>query len=144
MKACAEPGRRSCPAPRPWVLAFFAFLLVLAIAPSGPRLGGQDLLGAPAEMLGHDRALVLNEQDQWAVVVWPLKLLVRPRDDVTELYDLAADPLERRDLAAARPDEVRALRARYGEFPAVPMDRTQRGRRWREAQAQPPPRPRSP
>ncbi|MBE7451752.1 MAG: cytochrome c oxidase subunit II [Kofleriaceae bacterium] len=48
MKACAEPGRRSCPAPRPWVLAFFAFLLVLAIAPSGPRLGGQDLLGAPA------------------------------------------------------------------------------------------------
>ena len=123
-------------------------LSLLGAADAMAPLDGVDLvphlLGAPAELLGHDRALVLNEQDQWAVVAWPLKLLVRPRDDVTELYDLAADPLERRDLAAARPDEVRALRARYGEFPAVPMDRTQRGRRWREAQAQPPPRPRSP
>ncbi len=102
------------------------------------------LLGAPRELVRSDRALVMNEQDQWGVVVWPLKLLVRPKDDLTELYDLSADPAERRDLAAARPDDVKALRARYGEFPAVPMDRTQKGRRWREAQAQPPPRPRSP
>ena len=102
------------------------------------------ILGAPPDLLRTDRVLVLNEQDQWGVIAWPLKLLVRPKDDLTELYDLAADPTERRDLAAARPDDVKALRARYGEFPAVPMDRTQKGRRWREEQAQPPPRPRSP
>ncbi len=103
-----------------------------------------ELLDAPAALRRRDRALVMNEQDQWAVVVWPWKLLVRPKDDLTELYDLSADPTERRDQAAARPDDVKALRARYGEFPAVPMDRTQKGRRWREAQAQPPPRPSSP
>ncbi|MBZ0235927.1 MAG: sulfatase, partial [Deltaproteobacteria bacterium] len=101
-----------------------------------------ELLAAPAELRRRDRALVMNEQDQWAVVVWPLKLLVRPKDDLTELYDLSADPTEKRDLSGARPDDVKALRARYGEFPAVPMDRTQKGRRWREARAQPPPTPR--
>ena len=101
-----------------------------------------ELLGAPAELRRRDRALVMNEQDQWAVVVWPLKLLVRPKDDLTELYDLAADPTEQHDLSGARPDDVKALRARYGEFPAVPMDRTQKGRRWREGQAQRPPTPR--
>jgi arylsulfatase A-like enzyme len=98
------------------------------------------LLDAPAELRRRDRALVMNEQDQWGVVVWPLKLLVRPKDDLTELYDLAADPTERKDLAGARPEDVKALRARYDEFPTVPMDRTQKGRRWREEQAQPPPR----
>jgi hypothetical protein len=101
-----------------------------------------DLLDAPAELRRRDRALVMNEQDQWGVVVWPLKLLVRPKDDLTELYDLSVDPTEKHDLTAARPDDVKALRARYGEFPAVPMDRTQKGRRWREAQAQLPPPPR--
>jgi choline-sulfatase len=98
-----------------------------------------ELLDAPAELRRRDRALVMNEQDQWGVVVWPLKLLVRPKDDLTELYDLSTDPTEKHDLAASRPDDVKALRARYGEFPAVPMDRTQKGRRWREGQAQPPP-----
>lgn len=124
-------------------------LLGLLGAPAAMSpLEGRDLtpqlLGAPAELLASDRALVMNEQDQWGVVVWPLKLLVRPKDDLTELYDLSADPGERTDLAGARPADVKALRARYGEFPAVPMDRTQKGRRWREAQAQPPPPPRSP
>jgi hypothetical protein len=101
-----------------------------------------ELLDAPAELRRRDRALVMNEQDQWGVVVWPLKLLVRPKDDLTELYDLSTDPTEKHDLAGSRPDDVKALRARYGEFPAVPMDRTQKGRRWREAQAQLPPPPR--
>jgi len=99
------------------------------------------LLGAPAPLQRHDRALVMNEQEQWGVVEWPWKLMVRPKDNLTELYDLEADPGERHDLAATHPDEVRALRARYGEFPAVPMDRTKAGRRWREAQARPPTAP---
>jgi arylsulfatase A-like enzyme len=99
------------------------------------------LLGAPAELQRHDRALVMNEQEQWGVVEWPWKLMVRPKDNLTELYDLEADPGERHDLAATHPEQVRALRARYGEFPVVPMDRTRAGRKWREAQARRPTAP---
>jgi len=100
-----------------------------------------ELLGAPASLTARDRTLVMHEQDQWAVVAWPYKLLVRPADNLTELYDLSVDPDERRDLAARDPDRVKELRGRYGWFPDVPMDRTQAGRRWRERQAQ---RPRAP
>ena len=97
-----------------------------------------NLLGAPEPLGRHDRALVMNEQDQWGVVVWPWKLMVRPKENLTELYDLSADPGETIDLAADEPDLVRQLRSRYGEFPTVPLDRTRAGRRWREAQARPP------
>jgi arylsulfatase A-like enzyme len=100
-----------------------------------------DVLGAPLELIARDRTLVMNEQDQWAVVAWPYKLLVRPADNLTELYDLAADPDERHDLAAREPARVKELRGRYGWFPPVSMDRTQAGRRWRERQARPPPSP---
>ncbi|MBK9030524.1 MAG: sulfatase-like hydrolase/transferase [Myxococcales bacterium] len=109
-------------------------------APDGVDLT-DDILGAPAALVARTRTLVMNEQDQWAVVAWPWKLLVRPRDNLTELYDLAADPGERTDLAAREPDRVTDLRGRYGWFPTVPMDRTQAGRRWRERQARPPPAP---
>ncbi len=109
-----------------------------AIAP----LDGVDLLpnvlGAPEPLRRHPRAIVMNESDQWGVVEWPWKLMVRPADNLIELYDLDADPGERADLAAQHPDKVAALKARYGEFPAVPMDRTRAGRKWREAQARPP------
>ncbi len=112
-----------------------------AIAP----LDGVDLLpsllGAPAPLRGHDRALMMNESEQWAVVEWPWKLMVRPADNLVELYDLDADPGEHHDLAPAQPAQVAALKARYGEFPAVPMDRTRAGRKWREAQARPPTAP---
>jgi arylsulfatase A-like enzyme len=112
-----------------------------AIAP----LDGVDLLpnllGAPEPLRRHDRALVMNEQDQWGVVMWPWKLMVRPKENLTELYDLAADPGETIDLAADEPELVRELRSRYGEFPTVPLDRTRAGRKWREAQARPPTAP---
>lgn len=106
-----------------------------------PDLDGVDLtpelLAAPGPR-ADDRALVAHEQDQWAVMVWPWKLLVRPADNITELYRLDDDPGEHDDRAAAEPARVKALRARYGEFPEVSMDRTVAGRRWRETQAQPP------
>ena len=69
-----------------------------------------DVLGAPLELIARDRTLVMNEQDQWAVVAWPYKLLVRPADNLTELYDLAADPDERHDLAARLRARVKELR----------------------------------
>jgi arylsulfatase A-like enzyme len=44
-------------------------------------------------------------------VEWPWKLSWAIEDDTTELFDLAADPLERRDLAAAEPERTAAMRA---------------------------------
>lgn len=111
-----------------------------AIAP----LDGTDLvpalLGAPAALCPPaDRALAIHEELQWSVVQWPYQLIVRPADDVTELYDLERDPAEHDDLAARLPEVTSRLRARYAEFPAVRVDRTPSGRAFRERQAQPPP-----
>lgn len=103
-----------------------------------------DILGAPEALIARDRTLVMHEQDQWAVVAWPWKLLVRPADNLTELYDLSKDPGERDDRAAHEPARVTELRGRYGWFPPVSMDRTTAGRRWRERQAQRPPSPSTP
>jgi arylsulfatase A-like enzyme len=97
-----------------------------------------ELYGATGLCTAGARALVAHEQDQWAVVAWPWKLLVRPADNLTELYRIDEDPGERDDRAAAEPARVMELRARYGEFPAVPMDRTVAGRRWRDQQARKP------
>jgi len=97
-----------------------------------------NLVDAPAPLRAHDRALVAHENEQWAVIVWPWKLMVRPKENVTELYDLDRDPTERDDRSIAEPDRVRDLRSRYGEFPEVPLDRTREGRKWREAQARKP------
>jgi arylsulfatase A-like enzyme len=97
------------------------------------------LLDAPAALLpATARPFVIHESEQWAVQAWPWKLIVRPKDDLVELYDLERDPTERDDRAAAEPAIVAELKARYAQFPAVHLDRTREGRRWREAQARPP------
>lgn len=60
-----------------------------------------------------------------ALVRWPLKFVLAPRP---ELYDLAADPRELRDLAARRPAEAATLRRelerrRAGDAPEpAPLD----------------------
>ena len=51
-----------------------------------------------------------------AVRVGDLKLIHWFDDDRVELYDLAADPYEQRDLASARPADVARLRARLQEW----------------------------
>ena len=85
------------------------------------------------------RAVAIHEELQWSVVEWPHQLLVRPADNVVELYDLDADPTEHADLVAKLPEVVMRLRSRYAEFPLVKVDRTPSGRTYREQQAQPPP-----
>jgi arylsulfatase A-like enzyme len=107
----------------------------------GP-LDGADLapffLGAPPALQPTGRAFVIHESEQRAVVEWPYKLLLRPADNVIELYDLSRDPREQRDLSASSPDVVEKLRARLGTFPDVPLDRTPKGRQWREDKSRPP------
>lgn len=99
------------------------------------------LLDAPPALRQTARALVVHEELQWSVVDWPYQLLVRPAENLVELYDLEHDLAQKQDLAAAKPDVVTRLRARYAEVPAVRVDRTLDGRRWREQQARrPPPR----
>jgi len=97
-------------------------------------LGGPSDLAPPAS-----RAIAVHEEDQWSVVEWPHQLIVRPGDDVVELYDLDRDPQEHDNLATREPEIVTQLRARFATFPPVTVDRTPNGRVWREQQAQPPP-----
>jgi arylsulfatase A-like enzyme len=72
-----------------------------------PLLDGAPPAGRPTLLAD----LILHGPPRWAVRRGPWKLIV-PRDPgpPLELYDLASDPGELRDLAAARPDLVAALR----------------------------------
>ena len=97
------------------------------------------LLDAPAALRPMQRALPIHEELQWGVVDWPHQLIVQPADDVTELYDLEADPAQKDNLMQRRPEVVARLRARFAEAPQVRVDRTIDGRKWRERRAQPPP-----
>jgi hypothetical protein len=108
-----------------------------AIAP----LDGRDLVPVIAEALPvAPRAIAIHEEQQWSVVEWPFQLLVKPADNVVELYRLDRDPGERTDLAHDMPEMVSRLKARFAEAPDVRVDRTPAGRAWREQRAQPPPR----
>ncbi|MCG5052261.1 MAG: sulfatase-like hydrolase/transferase [Myxococcales bacterium] len=87
---------------------------------------------APEALRDHLRPLPLNESDQFGVVAWPHKLLVRRKESLTELFDLARDFNERVDLSHREPALVAKLRALYAALPNVTVDRTSRGRRARE------------
>ena len=71
-------------------------LLTRGDAP-GPRA-----LAAEATLRGPERR---------ALLAWPLKLVTQEEKQRRELYDLARDPGERRDLAADRPGDVARLAA---------------------------------
>lgn len=118
------------------LLDVYPTLFELVGAPA-TDVDGESLLAhlfadAPRELTSGRRPLPLNESDQYGVVLWPHKLLVRRDDDLVELYDLAADFGERNDLSAAMPDQVDALRAAYAALSPVEIDRSSRGRRARD------------
>lgn len=68
--------------------------------------------------------ILLHEQKQWGLIVWPYKLMVRFEDNLTELYDLQFDFLERRDLSFIDPEKVRAMEALRAQYPAFQVVRT--------------------
>jgi len=105
---------------------------------AGLSLAGDLLCDPPGHWLHPHRVLVMNESEQWGVLEWPYKLMVRPKDNLVELYDLSADPGEHDNLAAQEPARVRRLKSLYRGFPKVSMDRSRKGRRWRLEQARPP------
>jgi hypothetical protein len=58
--------------------------------------------------------------------------MVRREDNLVELYDLANDFGESRDLAKIEPERVRELLSVYAALSPVAIDRTSKGRRARD------------
>lgn len=99
------------------------------------------LKAIPSEPLTSGRPFVINESDQYALIRWPMKVLVRHADQLVELYDIERDFHEQSDLSEAQPAVVEELLQIYRQFPKVSFDRSPQGRRLRDQQARPPGRP---
>jgi arylsulfatase A-like enzyme len=82
--------------------------------------------------------ILLHEQNQWAILDWPFKLLVRPQDNLKELYDLSSDFEEKKDLSFLHPEKVRALEQLRQQYPAFQVVRTMDIIRQREGLAEAP------
>jgi arylsulfatase A-like enzyme len=82
--------------------------------------------------------ILLHEQNQWAILDWPFKLLVRPQDNLKELYDLSSDFEEKKDLSFLHPEKVRALEQLRQQYPAFQVVRTMDIIRQREDLAEAP------
>jgi arylsulfatase A-like enzyme len=132
------PGEAGRTIPDPVsLLDMYPTLLELHGAQVSEDVDGVSLLphlvdGAPADLLPAPRPIALNESDQYGVVLWPRKLMVRPQENLTELYDLEQDFAEQDDLSSAEPDLVLDLARAYDSLPKVMLDRTPRGRWLRE------------
>jgi len=63
-------------------------------------------------------------------------LLVRREDNLVEIFDLARDFGETRNLAGGDPTLMQSLYAAYGTLSPVAIDRTGKGRRARDKVAQ--------
>ncbi len=117
----------------------------VALLAGVPRLGDADgtpllpflIPGAPTALRAA-RPAVLHETAQVGVIAWPYKLMRRPEENLTELYDLSTDFAERRDLSAEQPERVRELTRLYQSYPAPRIDRSRQGRRSREEQGRRP------
>jgi len=110
---------------------------LLGITPTDMPLDGIDLvptlLDAPAALRpSASRPHAIHEEEQWSIVEWPYQLIVRPADNIVELYDVERDPTQHQDLSATQPDVVARLKSRFASFPQVVVDRTVNGRSERE------------
>lgn len=116
-----------------------SLLTLLGIQPladaDGSDLAPMLLGDPPAALASRAGPLVLNESEQRGIIDWPYKLLVRPHDNLVELFDIAADFTELNDLADMRSDLVGRLDDLYKRFPPVVVDRTLAGRKAREVAA---------
>ena len=116
------PGRDAAPVRHVDILAT---ILDAVSAGSDARLSGRSVLSTRSSA-GSDsyfESLSANFNRGWA----PLRGLVRGREKyidlpIPELYDLAADPQETRNLAPDGPDRLRQLRRALLEIPAGPTD----------------------
>jgi hypothetical protein len=81
------------------------------------------------------RPLLMTDSMQYAVVDWPWKLLVRPTENLIELYDLSRDFDEHHDLAAEQAARVGELNALYPMVPHVIADQGREARRRLEDEA---------
>lgn len=118
------------------LLDVYPTLLELCGVPAG-RADGESLLpwlfdDAPDALTEAARPLPLNESDQFGVVRWPDKLLVRREGNLVELYDVAADFAETHERSAEDPETVTELLSIYAALPSVEIDRTRAGRKKRE------------
>ena len=89
--------------------------------PSHPDYQGVDLLGpVPA---GRDLFLVVHSPigHQYGLVQGSDKLILDKDTDQTLLFDLAADPGERHNLATSQPGRAQALRARLDSWRAAQL-----------------------
>ena len=121
------------------LLDVFPTLLELTGTPLPPGIDGRSLVphlvDEPAPPPFDRGPISLYESDQVGLVAWPYKLLLRPTDNLAEVYDLSRDFGERHDLAGEHPKLVSRLRHQLQRLPSVHLDRTRRGRWLRERAA---------
>jgi len=88
-------------------------------APGTPPLAGRSFAGALARDCALPRDyLYFHHLDNCALRVGDLKLVRAGKDAPWELYDLAADRCEQRNLAAQQPDRVREISGRWEKIEA--------------------------
>jgi hypothetical protein len=116
-----------------------------SIAPRWSRRLGNITARAPSP---HDEILINTAPKGGAIRAGNWKLVInggatvhddedeQPSDDAadpkTELFNLAEDPSESKNLAASNPDKVKDLRARYDSY-AFKQSRRSRGQRSRDS-----------
>jgi hypothetical protein len=81
------------------------------------------------------RHLLMTDSRQYAIVQWPWKLLVRPTENLTELYDLSRDFDEHHDLSSSEAPRVHELGQLYQTVPPFRLGQTSEARRRREDEA---------
>ena len=132
--AIAVPGLEGGDDPRPVSLLDLPVTLLDLLGQRVPPSmnAGQSLLpslGGFPSVEDKPRTFVLNESDQFGVIRWPWKVLVRRKSAAAELYDLSRDFGESVNLARKMPRVVRSLTRAYRAFPAIELDRTRAGRK---------------